>query len=113
MAATKFVFWNSSGIKEKSPRTDAKLTFFDKEFPNSSFDIAAFVETHHRNSNETPELINQFKSHYHLVYSPTPDGQSHAGALVLISKEFEILKTDYGIPGRLITLEVQKLSSKK
>ena len=32
---------------------------------------------------------------------------------MLIDKEFEILKTDHGIPGRLITLEVQKISSKK
>ena len=94
MAGTKFVSWNCCGLREGSLRTDEKLAFFDKEFQNSNFDVACFVETHHRDANDIPEMISQFKSHYHLVHTPTPTGESHAGIIALVSKSFELSNTD-------------------
>ena len=47
MMGQKIICWNSAGIRASADSTPLKLAFFDKEFPNANFDIAAFVETHH------------------------------------------------------------------
>ena len=44
MAELKVVMWNSGGLRAAAGSTDHKLTFFDKEFPQADFSIAAFLE---------------------------------------------------------------------
>ena len=45
MAGLKIVWWNSCGLCASTPSTPRKTGFFDKEFPNANFSVAAFVET--------------------------------------------------------------------
>ena len=58
MTSIKIALWNSGGLTSTADSTQ----FFDKEFPNSNFDIAAFVETHHRDENDFPSYIFFFFS---------------------------------------------------
>ena len=55
MAATRVILWNSAGLRASAAQTQEKLIFFDKEFPGGKFDIATFVETHHKNEDDLPD----------------------------------------------------------
>ena len=59
MASLNIALWNSGGLTATADSTPLKIDFFDKEFPNSQFDIVAFVETHHRDENDLPSYIAQ------------------------------------------------------
>ena len=48
MGSKKVVLWNSAGLRASAASTSAKFNFFDSQFPNANFAIAAFVETHHK-----------------------------------------------------------------
>ena len=86
MIAPTIVMWNCGGIKAPSKSTPANTAFFDKEFPNANFDIAALIKTHHRNEAEIPGLIKEYTITHHLIHTPTTPNSTHAGIIVLVAK---------------------------
>ena len=58
MAGLKVVMWNSGGLRAAAHSAAQKLDFFDKEFPEANFSVAAFLETHHKYEGDFPDLIN-------------------------------------------------------
>ena len=46
MASLNVVMWNCGGPRATAPSTPQKMGFFDKEFPEANFSVAAFLETH-------------------------------------------------------------------
>ena len=55
------------------------MGFYDKEFPNASFDVSVFVETHHKGEDDFPNLINEYKTTHMLLHTPTPNHETLAG----------------------------------
>ena len=112
MAAPKIVMWNCGGIRAPTKSTPDKTAFFDKEYPKANFDIAAFVETHHRNEEEIPDLIKEYTITHHLIHTPTPPNCTHAGIIVLIRKGYDITQKETIIPGRLINIHLTHSTTK-
>ena len=54
MAVPKVICWNSAGLRASTVTTPKKMAFFDSQFPNANFAIAAFIETHHKSEQEIP-----------------------------------------------------------
>ena len=104
MAGLKIVLWNSGGLCAAIPSTPLKMGFFDKEFPNANFTVAAFVETHHKTENDFPDLIQEYALYNHAIHSPRTPEQTHTGIIVLISEAYDILQSKIIIPGRLINV---------
>ena len=102
MAGLKVVMWNSGGLRAAADSTDHKMAFFDKEFPQADFSIAAFLETHHKNEDDFPDLLNKYIVTHHCVHTPTPPDHTHSGIIVLVHRQYEILHTDIPIPGRML-----------
>ena len=107
MASQKVVCWNSAGIRASTSSTSEKLAFFNKEFPNANFAIAAFIETHHKNVDEIPEEFKEFETTHNIVHTPAQN-ETHSGIIVLISKEHEIITQTEVIPGRLLNVKIRK-----
>ena len=42
----RIVTWNCNGLRASADPSQQKLDYFDKEYPNASFSIAVFIETH-------------------------------------------------------------------
>ena len=59
MAGLHVAMWDSGGLRAAAPSTAQKMEFFDKEFPEANFSVAAFLETHHKNADDFPDLINE------------------------------------------------------
>ena len=72
MAGVKVVMWNSGGLRAAAGSTGHKLASFDKEIRQADFSIAAFLETHHKNEDDFPDLINEYIVTHHYVHTPTP-----------------------------------------
>ena len=107
MAAIKVILWNCNGLRACADSTAHKMGYFDKMFPLANFSIAVFVETHHRNEEDFPEQINEYKVTHNIIHTPTPLGTSHSGVIVLIRKDFTILSSEIKIIGRLINFQVR------
>ena len=103
MSSLKVILWNGSGIRPSSHTTKQKLDFFDKEFANSNFAIAAFVETHLKQDDDLPTQIKIHSTHYQIINEPTSPSETHAGILVLVHEDFQISRTSVIQPGRMIT----------
>ena len=99
------ITWNCNGLRANAGSSEDKLRFFDKEFPNASFAVAAFIETHHRNIDDFPEELKEYESTHHFFHTPTPEGHSHRGIVVLVHKQFEIISWQEVIPGRLLNIK--------
>ena len=104
MAESKIALWNCSGLRATTDSTAHKMGFFDKEFPNASFALAIFVETHHRGEDDFPNLFKEYETTHNVLHTPTPPDHSHSGVIILIRKDFEIISTMTKIPGRLLNV---------
>ena len=106
MADTKFLMWNSSGIRAGTDTTPAESAFFDQQNPNADYTFAAFVETHHRDEKDLPLYFTIRKPNFHILHSPTPPTHTHSGIILLISKEYEVIKQSIVIQGRLVNVHI-------
>ena len=88
------------------------MAFFDTQFPNANFAIAAFIETHHKSELEFPDEIREYMVTHHLIHTPTQPGETHNGIIVLVNKDYDILNTNEVIPGTLLNLHIQHTTSK-
>ena len=64
--------WNSVGLRSSGDSTDQKIAFFDKEYPQAKFSVAAFLETHHKDEDDFPDLINEYMVTHHCIHTLTP-----------------------------------------
>ena len=108
----KIVLWNSGGLRAEANSTALKMAFFDKEYKHTNFDIAAFVETHHKDTDKFPQEISDYFSHYHVLHTHTTKTHKYAGIIVLISKRFQITQSTTLIPGRLLNIKIQHTATK-
>ena len=113
MGNPKIVMWNCGGLRATTKSTPKKILFFDKEFPKANFEIAVFLETHHKNENEIPAYFQQIQTTHHIIHTPTSRDSTHEGIIALISKEYEIIKEDIIIQGRLINIHLNNKSNNK
>ena len=104
--------WNSGGLRASATSTPGKMAFFDKQFPNGNFAIAAFIETHHKNEEDFPDLIKEYMTTHHLIHTPTSMGHTHKGIIVLIHKEYNIINTKEQIPGTLLNIHIENTITK-
>ena len=112
MAECKVTMWNSSGIRAGTASTPAKMALFDNENPKADYTIAAFVETHHRNTDDFPEYITEHAEHFNIVHTPTPPTHTHSGIIIMISKAYDIIQQNTVIPGRLINVHISHKTTK-
>ena len=112
MGSNKVICWNSSGIKSGSKYTPDKLAFLDSQYPNANFAILALVETHHKNKEDIPDELLEYESSHFLFHTPTHD-ETHGGIIVFVSKNFNILKDEVVIPGRLLNITFSSSTLKK
>lgn len=108
MGLAKVISWNCNSMRASAESTISKLEFFDKEYPNGNFSIAVFLESHHRDVNDFPELLEEFKVTHHLLHTPAPKEHHHRGIIVLVSKTFDILSYTEKIPGRLLNFKIRE-----
>ena len=104
MASTKVICWNSAGLRANTESTRAKMAFFDSKFPNGKFEIAAFIETHHKDDDDLPEELGQYKTSHNVLHTPT-HMETHGGIIILISKDYTITSRTEAIPGRLLNVK--------
>ena len=106
MTSLRIIQWNCGGLNPSNKSTPLKLGAFDKNFPNASFDIATFVETHHKTDSDFPELIKILNVSHHCIHTPATKDDTFAGIIVLISKHLKVTNSDILIPGRLINFQI-------
>ena len=99
--------WNSAGLRASAFSTTAKINFFDSQFPNAKFSIAAFVETHHKDAFDYAHELGQYQQTHNILQSPV-NNETHSGVLLLISKDYEIISRCEAIPGRLFNVKLRK-----
>ena len=83
-----------------------KWLFFDKEFPEANFSVAAFLETHHKNEDDFPDLINEYCTHHHCIHAPTPPDNKHSGIILLVNKQYDVLHSEIKMPGRMLNVRL-------
>ena len=66
MADFKGLAWNCAGLRASTPLSCKKALYFEKEFQND-FDIAFFLETHHKDANEIPPEILSFNIYASII----------------------------------------------
>ena len=108
MVLSKVISWNCNGLRANVASSISKLSFFDKEYPNGNFAVAIFLESHHRDENDFPDLLKEFQVTHHLLHTPTPPNHPHRGIIALISKGFDILSSKEQIPGRLLNFKIKE-----
>ena len=112
MSGLKVVMWNSGGLWASADSTDQKMAFFEKEYPQANFSVAAFLETHHKDEDDFPDLINEYMVTHHCIHTPTPPDHTHSGIIVLVNKQYDILQSEIKIPGRLLNLHLPHNATK-
>ena len=101
------VLWNCAGLRASTDSTAEKFSFFDSQFRDAKFAIAAFVETHHKNGNDFTNELSQFEQTHNILHTPTTN-ETHSGIIILISKEFHLLNHKESLPGRIFNVQMKK-----
>ena len=106
MAGLKVVMWNSGGLRAAAPSTAQKMDFFDKEYPEANFSVAAFLETHHKDEDDFPDVINEYCTRHHCIHAPTPPDNKHSGIILLVNKQYDVLHSEIKMPGRMVNVHL-------
>ena len=105
MANVKVFAWNCGGLRSTAP-SRSKAMFFEKEF-KSDFDVFFFIETHHKTADDIPQEILRYQETHHIVHSTVAEHETHTGIIGLISKDYNIIRTENLIQGRILNLKIQ------
>ena len=105
MADFKRLAWNYAGLRD-STILRSKAMYFEKTF-NNDFDIAFFIETHHRSEEDIPQEILRYKNTHHILHSAVAKNETHAGIIGLLRKEYEIMNEKHLIQGRMLNIKIQ------
>ena len=108
MGSQKIILWNCAGLRASASSTPAKFSFFDSQFSNANFTIAAFVETHHKDDQDFSRDLGQFQQTHNILHSPVKD-ETHSGIIILIHREYEIVDFREAMPGRLFNVKIKKM----
>ena len=74
-----------------------------------NFQVAFFVETHHKSlADITPEIL-RYQTDYHIVHSPVSNRETHAGIIGLISNKYTLIETKELLPGRILNIKIRAL----
>ena len=99
------ITWNCNGLRATADSSNSKMDFFDKEFPNGSFGIAAFIETHHRDIDDFPDKLKEYEPTHNFFHTPAPVEHPHRGIILLVHKKFKVVSWKVQIQGRLLNLQ--------
>ena len=102
--------WNCGGLRRGVPSTLSKVMYFEKTFKNS-FDFFFFLETHHKDENEIPNELMRYKDTHHIIHSKV-EGETHAGIIGLVRKEYEVKEVKHLIQGRILNFLITDPSEK-
>ena len=112
MTSFKGLAWNCGGLRDSSPLSREKAMYFEKDH-GIDFDIACFLETHHKTKEEIPPEILRYTNTHHIIHSTVADEDSHTGIIVLVSMQYEILDVKHLIQGRVLNIKICHLTTKK
>ena len=114
MASFNVTSWNCRGIKARSPKTQAKADFLETHFSTRPFDILALLETHHKDLDDFPDLLQGYTHTHHCIHTPTQAPETHCGIIVVIDKTtFDIVNTTTYLAGRIITAVLKHIPSQE
>ena len=106
MADFKGLAWNCTGLRSSTPTSRSKAMYFEKEYGND-FDIAFFLETHHRNEDDIPREILRYQNTHHIIHSPVAEDETYAGIIGIIKNDYDIISTKHVIQGRILNIKIQ------
>ena len=109
MSSLRGFTWNCGGLRRSAAATISKVMYFEKTFKNS-FDFFFFLETHHKDSNDIPNELMRYQDTHHIIDSEREVGDTHAGIIGLIRKEYIVDDVQEPIKGRIIKLSIKDLS---
>ena len=107
MGSESIILWNCAGLRASTDSTSEKFSFFDTQFRDAKFKIAAFVETHHKDGNDFSPDLSQFEQTHNILHTPATN-ETHSGIIILISKDFELLNHTVPLPGRIFNVKIKK-----
>ena len=111
MAGLKGLAWNCGGLRTNTANSRKKALYFEKEHKNN-FDIAFFLETHHKNANEMPPEMLRYDNTHHIIHSTANDNDTYGGIIGLLSKDYDIIDTKHLIRGRILNVKIQHNENK-
>ena len=100
----KISTWNSNGLNQL--KADWLLTYLKT---NSDVVVFALQETHCQDDNAFPQAIKDIKLNYTVIHSPPIDGDTYAGIMLIISKEFKIETQQIVIDGRVMYVRLESV----
>ena len=100
------IFWNCGGLTTTASSL-LKANYFQKEF-GAKFDIAFFVETHHKNGEEIPDEILSYQSTHHIIHSAAASDEPYSGIIGIVSRNYEIVKVTHLIQGRILNVRLKQ-----
>ena len=103
----KGIAWNCGGLRNNSPLSCSKSLYFEKLF-KTNFDVAFFLETHHKNEKEIPPEILRYSNTHHIIHSAVAEHETYAGIIALVSQNYEIIKQDSLIQGRILNIMIKE-----
>ena len=109
MATLKSVVWNCGGLTN-TDSSSKKAIFFEKTH-GTNFDLAIFLETHHKDESALPQEILRYKSTHQIIHSPAKNDEPYSGIICLVSNRFKINSENELLPGRIFNFKIEHIST--
>ena len=110
MGSFNAIVWNCGGLTT-TDLSRSKAVFFEKE-NKSNFDVAFFLETHHKGEKDIPLEFLKYKNTHHIIHSISSLDEPFTGIIGLVSKQYNITNTIELIQGRILNLKIQHKTHK-
>ena len=105
--------WNCGGLRVPATSTNLKADFIEKEVDRLNLSLVVLVETHLKQTDTLHPLFQQLSSRFQIINEPTPPSETHAGILILVHNELNILKTQILQQGRIVCIEIMRCVTKE
>ena len=110
MATLNSVVWNCGGLTN-TDSSSRKAIFFEKNH-GTNFDLAVFLETHHKDTTTLPEEILRYKGTHQIIHTPAKNDKPYSGIVVLIANHYKVNCEKEILQGRILNFKIEHRSNK-
>ena len=104
----KIVTWNAGGLHKGSEHGRQRGDFLSRLWQeNSNLEIMCVQETHCKSDGDLCQNVIDLKTRLNVLHSPAVEGDGWSGVLMIMTKDWEVIDSTVGVPGRVLSVKVR------
>ena len=102
------VTWNAGGLHRGSGVGGQRGDWLLREWgEDGCLRVMAIQETHCKDDGDLCDSVRDLSARLNVIHSPAVDGDAFAGVMLVLARDWEVIESVVGVPGRVLSVRVK------